>query len=75
MFGMLRAWRLPPLFVAAVATWTGTAQAHEMLYDQNGYRLAVGIEAGLGGVAAGNVDTGVGNINTDAPLARRTLPR
>src|SRR5262249_494573 len=57
------------LFVAAAATWISTAQAHEMLYDQNGYKLAVGIEAGLGGFAVGNVDTGAGNINTDAPLA------
>jgi Alginate export len=47
---------------------SGAAQAHQMLYDQDGYRLAVGIEAGLGGFAVGNVDTGAGNINTDAPL-------
>jgi hypothetical protein len=46
----------------------GTAQAHEMLYDQDGYKLAVGIEAGLGGFAVANVDTNAGNINTDAPL-------
>jgi len=41
------------LFAFAVA---GTAQGHEMLYDQNGYRLAVGLEAGLGGFAVGNID-------------------
>src|SRR5467141_3013400 len=45
-----------------------TAQAHQMLYDQDGYRLAVGIEAGLGGFVVGNVDTGAGNVNTNAPF-------
>src|SRR5215472_12007379 len=68
IFGMLRAWRLSPLFVAAAATWIGTARAHEMLYDENGYKLAVGVEAGLGGFLVGNVDTNAGNVNTDAPL-------
>ena len=53
---------------AVAAVWIGPAQAHQMLYDQDCYRLAVGLEAGLGGFAVGNVDTGVGNINTDAPL-------
>jgi len=52
----------------AMVMGIGAAQAHQMLYDQDGYRLAVGIEAGLGGFAVGNVDTGVGNVNTDAPL-------
>jgi hypothetical protein len=52
----------------AVVLSIGTAQAHQMLYDQDGYRLAVGIEAGLGGFLVGNVDTGAGNINTDVPL-------
>jgi alginate export protein len=56
------------LFVTAVAIGIGTARAHQMLYDQNGYRLAVGIDAGLGAFAVGNVDTGAGNVNTDAPL-------
>src|SRR5262249_40636256 len=53
---------------AAMVTVYIQAQAHQMLYDQEGYRLAVGIEAGLGGFAVGNVDTGAGNVNTDAPL-------
>ena len=53
---------------AVVAVAIHTVQAHEMIYNQNGYRLAVGIEAGLGGFAVGNVDTGAGNVNTDAPL-------
>ena len=52
--------------VAAVCI--GTARAHQMLYDQDGYRLAVGMEAGLGGFLVGNVDTNAGNVNTDAPL-------
>src|SRR5262245_22472716 len=51
-----------------VAVSIGAAQGHHMLYDQDGYRLAVGIEAGLGGFVVGNVDTGAGNINTNAPL-------
>jgi hypothetical protein len=46
------------LFVTAVAIGIGTARAHQMLYDQDGYRLAVGIDAGLGAFAVGNVDTG-----------------
>src|ERR1700719_1271231 len=54
--------------LAAAAMGIGTAHAHQMLYDQDGYRLAVGIEAELGGFVVGNVDTGVGNVNTDAPL-------
>jgi hypothetical protein len=54
--------------VTAMAMGIGTAQAHQMLYDQDGYKLAVGIEAGLGGFVVGNVDTGAGNINTNAPL-------
>ena len=60
-------WRLT-LIATAVATWIGMAQAHQMIYDQDGYKLAVGIEGGLGGFAVGNVDTGAGNVNTDAPL-------
>jgi len=39
-----------------------------MLYDQDDYRLVVGVEAGLGGFLVGNVDTNPGNVNTDAPL-------
>src|SRR5215813_8578528 len=67
---MLRIQRYKTCFtlIGVVAMGIGTAQAHQMLYDQDGYRLAVGIEAGLGGFLVGNVDTGAGNINTDAPL-------
>ena len=68
MFRIPRDWWQITLFAAATTTWIGTAQAHQMLYDQDGYRLAVGIEAGLGGFSVGNVDTGAGNVNTDAPL-------
>ena len=58
MFRMRRCrWRLT-LIATAVATWIGMAQAHQMIYDQDGYKLAVGIEGGLGGFAVGNVDTG-----------------
>ena len=64
---MLRCKAYLTLFTV-VAMCIGAAQGHQMLYDQDGYRLAVGIEAGLGGFAVGNVDTGVGNINTNAPL-------
>ena len=68
MFRMRRCrWRLTPITIAVV-TWIGMAQAHQMIYDQDGYKLAVGIEAGLGAFAVGNVDTGAGNVNTDAPL-------
>ena len=59
----------------------GTAQAHQMLYDQDGYRLAVGIEAGLGGFLVGNVDTGLdlgaiargagGELTADATRTQR----
>src|SRR5215470_18242677 len=56
------------MLFAVMAMGIGTGQAHQMLYDQDGYRLAVGIEAGLGGFLVGNVDTAAGNINTDAPL-------
>src|SRR6266446_298144 len=67
MLGRLRCKALNSLF-AVLVMGIRTAQAHQMLYDQDGYRLAVGIEAGLGGFAVGNVDTGAGNVNTDAPL-------
>src|SRR5215472_13556850 len=56
------------MLFAVMAMGIGTGQAHQMLYHQDGYRLAVGIEAGLGGFVVGNVDTGAGNINTNAPL-------
>jgi hypothetical protein len=62
------------LFIAALAIRIATAQAHEMLCDQDGYQLAVGIEAGLGGFAVGDIDTGAGNVNTDAPLEGPFLP-
>jgi hypothetical protein len=52
---------------ALVAMGIGAAQAHQTLYDQDGYTLAVGIEAGLGGYVVSNVDTGAGDVNTDAP--------
>jgi hypothetical protein len=54
--------------LAVLAMGIGMSQAHQMLYDQDGYKLAVGIEAGLGGFVVGNVDTGAGNVNTNAPL-------
>src|SRR5215469_549077 len=53
---------------AVAAVCMGTARAHQMLYDQDDYRLVVGVEAGLGGFLVGNVDTNAGNVNTDAPL-------
>jgi hypothetical protein len=34
-----------------VATGIGIAQPHQMLYDQDGHKLAVGVEAGLRGFA------------------------
>jgi hypothetical protein len=67
MLGRLRCKALVSIFAVLVMD-IGTAQAHQMLYDQDGYRLAVGIEAGLGGFVAGNVDTGAGNVNTNAPF-------
>src|SRR5260370_38411560 len=39
-----------------------------MLCNKGGSGWAVCIEAGLGGFSVGNVDTGAGNVNTDAPL-------
>src|SRR5215469_9162850 len=62
-------WKAGITLFVVMAIGIGTAQGHQMLYDQDGYRLAVGIEAGFGDFAVGNVDTGAGNINTDAPLA------
>jgi hypothetical protein len=67
MLGRLRCKALISLF-AVLVMGIRTAQAHQMLYDQDGYRLAVGIEAGLGGFVVGNVDTGAGNVNTNAPF-------
>ena len=68
MFRILRRWAQPMLYVAAIAAGIDRLQAHRMIYDQDGYSLAVGIEAGLGDFAVDKVDTGAGNINTDAPL-------
>ena len=71
MFGMRRCrWRLTPIATAA-ATWIGMAQAHQIVYDQDGYKLAVGIEAGFGGFAVGNVDTGAGCAARGPVLALR----
>ena len=67
MLGRLRCKALISLF-AVLVMGIRTAQAHQMLYDQDGYRLAVGIEAGFGGFVVGNVDTGAGNVNTNAPF-------
>src|SRR5438067_37283 len=60
MSRMLRCKAWMTLFGAA-AMGVGSAQGHQMLYDQDGYKLAVGIEAGLGGFLVGSVDTGVAN--------------
>jgi hypothetical protein len=71
MFGMRRCrWRLTPIATAA-ATWIGIAQAHQIIYDHDGYKLAVGIEAGFGGFAVGNVDTGAGCAARGSVLALR----
>jgi hypothetical protein len=71
MSRVCRAWRqLTLCAAAAAAVASGASQAHEMFYDQDGYKLAVGIEAGLGGFAVGNADTAAGNLNTDASLTR-----
>ena len=56
------------VLLALVAMRLGTAHAHQMLYDQDGVKLAVGLEAGLGAFLVGNADTGAGNVNTDASL-------
>ena len=56
---------------AVMAMGIGTGQAHQMLYDQDGYRLAVGIEAGLGGFLVGNVDTGRATLIQTRPLKGR----
>jgi Alginate export len=66
MSNKLRSVAWTALFVGT-AMVVGAAQGHQMLYDQDGYKLAVGIEAGVGGFLVGNVDTGAGNINTEAP--------
>jgi hypothetical protein len=66
MLERLRCKALASIF-AVLVMGIGTAQAHQMLYDQDGYRMAVGIEAGLGGFAVGNVDTDAGNINPHSP--------
>jgi len=52
----------------------GPAAAHEMLYDEDGYKLAVGLQAGLGGYAANNIDLGAGNIDTNAPSSGPFAP-
>jgi hypothetical protein len=67
MLGRLRCKALIWLFTVLVMG-IGTAQAHQMLYDQDGYKLAVGVEAGIGGFVVGNVDTGPGDVNTNAPI-------
>jgi hypothetical protein len=67
MLSMLRLIAWMALFASAAMSISGT-KGHEKLFDQDGYKLAVGVEAGLGGFLVGNVDTGAGNINTGAPL-------
>ena len=58
-------WLLAALVLAAAA---GPAVADQTVYDQDGYKLVVGVHGALGGYAAGNVDFGAGNVNTRAPL-------
>ena len=67
MLEMLRCKLVMALF-AVVGLGLGAARAHQMLYDQDGVRLAVGLEAGLGAFLVGNADTGAGDVNTDGPL-------
>jgi hypothetical protein len=53
------------LVLAAVASPAG---ANETVYDQDGYKLVVGIHAALGGFTANSIDFGAGNVNSRAPL-------
>ena len=61
-------WRLGLAAALVLAAAASPAGADETLYDRNGTKLVVGIHAGLGAYAAGNIDFGAGNINTNAPL-------
>jgi len=58
-------WVLAVLVLVAAAS---PAAANETVYDQDGYKLVVGIHGALGGYAAGNTDFGAGNVNSRAPL-------
>jgi Alginate export len=60
------AWWLPAVFMSAAAP--SPAGADETVYDQDGYKLVVGVHGALGGYAAGNTDFGAGDVNTKAPL-------
>ena len=51
------------ILFAMAAMGLGTAHAHQMLYDQDGIRLAVELEAGLGAFLVGNADTGAGKFS------------
>jgi len=59
----------PSLFaVLVLAAAAGPARADETVYNQDGYKLVVGLHTGFGGYAASNVDFGAGNVNSRAPL-------
>ena len=58
--------RLVVAFVLAAVA--GPAAANETVYDQDGYKLVVGVHAGLGFYSAGNTDFGAGNVNSRAQL-------
>ena len=74
-----RRWGPSVLAAVVLAVVAGPADANETLYDQDGYKLAVGIRAGLGGYAASNIDFGAGNVNSNAreagPFTQRRTDR
>jgi hypothetical protein len=64
----------PRLFAAFLAAVASPAIAHQVLYDEDSFKLIGSFDVGLGGYSAGNVDLGAGNINTNAPLGGPFAP-
>jgi hypothetical protein len=61
-------WGLSLVAVLALVAAAGPAGANETVYDQDGYKLIVGMHAGFGVFSAGNIDFGAGNVDSRAPL-------
>jgi len=62
-----RRWGLNLIAALALTAAAGPTAANETVYDEDGYKLVVGMHAGFGVFGANDVDFGAGDINSRAP--------
>ena len=59
---------MPALVAALLVAAVSPAAANETVYNEDGYKLVVGMHAGSGVFGANDVDFGAGGVNSRAPL-------